>query len=121
LGTKNEEATALNNIALIYDKKGELDKALDYYEQSLRLKSEKEKAPTYNNIALIYNQKGDHKKAIGYLTKAIEISERVGDYHETAMMILNLGETYRGAKDFSKAEENLNSVQKARRIMRFLV
>jgi tetratricopeptide (TPR) repeat protein len=49
------QASALNNIAGIYLNKGELDKALGYYEESLRLQTdEKEKATTYNNIAIIY-------------------------------------------------------------------
>ncbi len=107
-GDKKGEAIALNNIAIIYEKTGELDKALDYYEQSLRLqRDEKEKATTYNNIALIYYKKGDYEKAIRYLKDAIEIGMRAGNYHGVARWMLNLGDTYREAKDFSRAEETL--------------
>jgi FOG: TPR repeat len=82
LGDKSMQASSLNNIAGIYKEKDELDKALGYYEESLRLKTdEKEKAITYNNIATVYYQKGDHKKAVEYFQKAIETSERYGDYH----------------------------------------
>jgi tetratricopeptide (TPR) repeat protein len=71
---------------VIYDNKGELDKALGYYEESLRLETdEKEKATTYNNIALIYDRKGDYQKAVEYFQKAIEISERYGYYHGASM------------------------------------
>jgi tetratricopeptide (TPR) repeat protein len=108
LGNKKQESDALNNIAMIYDEKGELDKALDFYEQSLRLRPEKERATTYNNIAMIYHKKGDYKKAVEYLTKAIEIGTRIGDYRGAAKGMLNLGNTYRKAKNFSEAEENLN-------------
>jgi tetratricopeptide (TPR) repeat protein len=94
-----------------------LDKALSYYEESLRLKTdEKEKAPTYNNIALIYDKKGNYQKAVEYLKKAIEIGERYGDYHGVSMWKLNLGNTYRKMKDYEKAEkyilEGLEGVKK---------
>jgi tetratricopeptide (TPR) repeat protein len=94
LGDKSMQATILNNIANIYEKKDELDKALGYYEESLRLETdEKEKATTYNNIAIIYVNKGDYQKAVEYFQKAIEIKERYGDYHIASQIKLNLGET----------------------------
>jgi tetratricopeptide (TPR) repeat protein len=71
LGNRKYEATALNNMALIFYDKGELDKALEYYKESLRLKTdEKGKATTYNNIALIYEDKRDYEKAIEYYKKS---------------------------------------------------
>ena len=117
LGNKNMQANVLNNIAGIYYKKGELDKALGYLEESLRLQTdEKEKAPTYNNIALTYGKKGDYQKAVEYFQKAIEIGERYGDYHGVSMWKLNLGDTYRKMKDYEKAEkyilEGLEGVKK---------
>lgn len=108
-GDKQEESNELNNLAALFHQKGELDKALKYYEQSLKLESdEKEKAPTLNNIAMIYNQKEDYKKAEEYLLKAIEISTRAGDYHGAAKRMLNLGDTYRLSKNFSKTEKTIN-------------
>jgi tetratricopeptide (TPR) repeat protein len=86
-----------------------LDKALGFYEESLRLQTdEKEKASTYNNIAIIYGNKGDYQKAVEYFQKAIEISERYGDYHKASMMKLNIGDTYRRMKDYEKAEKYLS-------------
>ena len=117
LENESMQATALNNIAGIYLNKGELDKALGYYEESLRLKTdEKEKAATYNNIAVIYDKKGDYQKAVEYFHKAVEISERYGDYHGASVGKINLGNTYRKMKDYEKAEkylsEGLESVKK---------
>jgi tetratricopeptide (TPR) repeat protein len=107
LGKIDTQAAILNNIAGIYDKKGELDKALGYYEESLRLKTEKEKAITYNNIAMIYSKKGDYQKAVEYFQKSIEISEKYGKYHDVSMFKLNLGDIYRQMKDYEKAEKYL--------------
>ena len=117
LGDRSMQAEVLNNIANIYRDKDESDKALGYYEESLRLQTyEKEKATTYNNIAIIYEDKGDYQKAVEYFQKAIETSERYGDYHGASMWKLNLGNTYRKMKDYEKAEkyisEGLEGVKK---------
>ncbi|SNZ15208.1 tetratricopeptide repeat protein [Hydrogenobacter hydrogenophilus] len=117
LGDREMEAGGLTNIANVFRIKGEPDKALEYYEEALRLYTdEKGKALTYNNIAGIYLDKGDYKKAIEYFKKAIEISERYGEYHASGDGMLNLGDTYRKIKDFKNAEyylsEGLKRVQK---------
>jgi tetratricopeptide (TPR) repeat protein len=109
LGDTYMQAALLNNIADIYNYKEELDKALNYYEESLNLTTnEKEKATTYGNIAALYSKKGDYQKAIEYLHKAIEIDERYGDYLDASIDKLNLGNTYREIKDYENAEKYLS-------------
>jgi len=109
LGNKSMQAAVLNNIALIYRYKGELDKALGYFEESLRLiTDEKAKATIYNNIALIYEDKGNYQKAVEYFQKAIETSERYGYYHGASIAKLNLGNAYRKMKDYEKAEKYIS-------------
>ncbi|MBX0312638.1 MAG: tetratricopeptide repeat protein, partial [Sulfurihydrogenibium sp.] len=109
LGNIDMQGSVLNNIANVYYNKGELDKALSYYEESLSLYSnEKDKAPTYNNIALIYDKKGDYQKAVQNFQKAIEISEKYGDYHNASIAKLNLGDAYRKMKDYGNAEKYLS-------------
>jgi tetratricopeptide (TPR) repeat protein len=53
---------------------------------------------------------------VEYFQKAIEISERYGDYHGASIIKLNLGNTYRKMKDYEKAEkyilEGLEGVKK---------
>jgi len=109
LGNTAAQATLLNNIAGIYVYKGELDKALSYYEESLSLTTnEKYEAHIYNNIAFIYDKKGDYQKAVEYFKKAIEIAERYGDYHGVSKCKLNLGGAYRKMKDYENAERYLS-------------
>jgi len=109
LGNTDMQASVLNNIAIIYKEKGELDKALSYYKDSLNLQTnEKEKATIYNNIANIYSYKGDYQKAVEYYQKAIEIADRYGDYHSASKHKLNLGDTYRRMKDYENAEKYLS-------------
>jgi tetratricopeptide (TPR) repeat protein len=109
LGDTYMQASVLNNIAYIFDLKGEPNKAIGYYEESLSLQTnEKDKATTYNNIAVIYYNKGDYQKAVEYYQKAIEIDEKYGNYHGVSQDKLNLGETYRKMKDYENAEKYLS-------------
>jgi tetratricopeptide (TPR) repeat protein len=108
LGNTDLQAHILYNIAGIYEYKGELDKALSYYEEALSLeRNEKAKASTYNNIANVYYEKDDYQKAVEYYQKAIEIYEKYGNYHYVSIVKLNLGNTYREMKDYEKAEKYL--------------
>jgi len=109
LGDKKAEVVTLDNMGTIYQKQRAFEKALYYYEQSLGLLTdEKDKASTYNNIALVYGEKDNYKKAVEYLKKAMEIYESTGDYYNGVNVRLNLGDTYRRAKDFDSAFEELN-------------
>lgn len=61
-GKAHVEATMANSIGEIFKSKGELNKALYYYRESLRLETKKNKAFMYNKIANIYFYKMIIKK-----------------------------------------------------------
>jgi len=112
------QATALKGIANIYLGKRDLDKAVNYYNQSLDLQTdEKEKANIYLTIAAILLIKGDFQKTFKNLQKAIEMFEKSGDYHHASMVKLDLGAFYIRVKDYNNAEkyitEGLEGVKKA--------
>ncbi|MCB0408777.1 MAG: tetratricopeptide repeat protein, partial [Flavobacteriales bacterium] len=54
------KALALNNIGYIYDNKGDIPKALEYFHESLKIKEEiNDKqgiASSYNNIGMLYSK-----------------------------------------------------------------
>jgi len=109
LGDTEEQAILLGNIGKIYNNKGELDKALSYYEESLSLTTnEKEKEYLYDIIAFIYDKKGDYQKAVEYFHRAIETSEKNGDYREAYINKLNIGAEYETMKDYKNAEKYLS-------------
>jgi tetratricopeptide (TPR) repeat protein len=72
-----------NNIGLIYSKKGEWDKALEYYGKSeqiyIEVGNKAGLGPTYNNIGGIYDKKGEWDKALEYYGKSEQIRIEVGD------------------------------------------
>jgi tetratricopeptide (TPR) repeat protein len=53
---------------------------------------------------------------VEYFQKAIETSERYGDYHTASIIKINFGDAYRRMKDYKKAEkyllEGLDGVKK---------
>jgi tetratricopeptide (TPR) repeat protein len=113
LNNKNMQGIVLKNIADVYyyDKK-EFDKALDYYEKSLKnLQTNKSsKAAIYTNAAFIYKKKGDYQKAVKYFQKAIEIDEEYESYDSVSINKLNIGNVYREMGDYSNAEKYLLEV-----------
>ncbi|MGB1206096.1 MAG: CHAT domain-containing protein [Chitinophagales bacterium] len=74
------------NIGVCYEKEGNFDKSLWFYQQSLELFLQHEetrasnvsqKAFIYNNIGRVYEQKGNYKQATQQYDKAIEIWQNI--------------------------------------------
>lgn len=68
-----EEANTYNNIGVIYENLGELNKAIDYYEKALNIfELNKDKgrkislSRVYGNLSLVCSRIGKHKKALYY-------------------------------------------------------
>lgn len=107
-GDQAREATALNNVALIYDNKGDLDTALRYYEESLRIRPNEEgKSTVLNNIALLLDKKGNKTLAISRLEEAVALNRRLGNHHSLGQTLKNIGGLRRQAGDFEGAATNL--------------
>lgn len=72
-------ASTYNNIGVVWDNKGDYDKALEYYQQSLdiELKTLGEWHPdvvtSYNNMGLVWQNKGEYDKALEYYQKSLDI------------------------------------------------
>jgi tetratricopeptide (TPR) repeat protein len=88
----------LNNIGIIYVRKGELDTALEYYQKSLRIFEEignrQDIAYALNNIGNIYSSKGDFDTALEYYQKSVQIFEEVGNKRDIAYALNNIGVIY---------------------------
>jgi len=69
-------ATAFDNRGVAYKRKGEFDRALQDYEQAIRLNPTN--ANAYNNRGVIYRIKGEYGRAIADYDEAISLKH--GDY-----------------------------------------
>jgi len=82
LGDRRGMRHSLYNIGLLYNNKGDYEKALDYYERSLAIKEEigdkRGMGISLNNIGIVHADKGDYKKAEEYLEKSLAIQKEIG-------------------------------------------
>lgn len=102
------QGAVLNDIGGVYYDKEEIDKAFNYYLDSLHLTFNKKiRADIYNSIALIYCKKDKCEKASIYLQKAIETAEKQGDFHSLSIYKINLGHAYTKLKNYKLAMKYL--------------
>ncbi|MDP1800870.1 MAG: tetratricopeptide repeat protein [Bacteroidota bacterium] len=102
-------AFALNNFGYLYDEKGDITKALDYYFRSIKIHEELGNksgiASSLNNIGFIYKKQGDIQKALEYYHKSLKIKEEIGDKKGVSKSLNNFGSLYKDQGDLSKALE----------------
>ncbi len=112
--TKSERASflatlagALNNIGFIYDDKGDITKALNYYHKALKIRekiNDKQGiAETFNNIGVIYINLGDYDQALAYYHKSLKVKESLNDKKSLATTLNNIGAIYRNQQDIDLA------------------
>ena len=117
LGIYGRQASAYNNIGIIYKNQGLYQQALNSYENSRQLYKvsglQKEEASTLSNIGLLYQHSGNYEKAIDYYIQSLAIRESSQDSSGMAITYGNLGNLYRDQKDLDKS---VNFYEKARTI-----
>src|SRR6218665_1313372 len=105
-------ANVLSNIGYHYSKQGNTVKALEYYQQSLKLyedvKDRKMSAILLNNMAFIYHNEGYVSRALEYYYKNLKVQEEIGDTLGGAYSMNNIGYVYMNLQDYPKALECYN-------------
>jgi tetratricopeptide (TPR) repeat protein len=98
---------ALNNQGFIYNIKGDIPKALEYFEKSLKLQEEIGYkvgiAELLSNIGVIYYNQNEKNKALDYYKRSLKIREELGDKDGIANSLNNIGSVYYDQKDMHKA------------------
>jgi tetratricopeptide (TPR) repeat protein len=101
------KALAFGGIGLVLWNRGELDNALEYHQNGLRLISSKgnkqEEADFQNNIGLIYRSKGNFDVALEYFSEALKNSRDSGYKRGEAATLGNIGLVWFDKGDLDKA------------------
>jgi tetratricopeptide (TPR) repeat protein len=121
LGAEREIGMSCNNIGLIYLNKGELNRALVYFQKSFeiskKLDDKRWLGMAYGNIGLVYQYKGEMNESLYYYKKYLMISEEIGDKQGIGSSCKNIGRIYLEIYNFDKA---LNYFKKAEKIFKVI-
>lgn len=107
-GDLRGESITLNGIGAIYLWNfGELDRALDYFQQALRicrsLTAPACVAAVLNNLAGIHRRRGEPEKALELYDEALQLHRTTGDRESEAKVLNAQGTLYLELGDFEKA------------------
>ncbi|MDD3012709.1 MAG: tetratricopeptide repeat protein [Candidatus Gastranaerophilales bacterium] len=86
------------NLGNIHSAKGEFDKAIDFYNESLEM--DPNNPDPWFGLGMCYKNKNENDKAIEYYEKAIKLNPSFYSAH------VNLGNIYKVKNEFDKAIEN---------------
>ncbi|MEJ6486921.1 tetratricopeptide repeat protein, partial [Nostoc punctiforme UO1] len=102
--TKNYRV--IREIAFCEHQMGEVDRALNYYEQALNLcptEDERELALIYHYLGILKADKGEVNEAIALYNQSLEIAERIGNVQDKAATLHYLGNIYANKGDVDEA------------------
>lgn len=106
------KAKAINNIGYVYKMQGNLLKALEWYNKSLKIRYEigdkYGMANSYNNIGRIYNNWGNVSRAVEFFEKSSMIQNEIGDNQGLSISLSNLGLIFKKQGDIPRALEYYN-------------
>ena len=104
---KKSEANALNTIAASFQVKFNYLKAIEFYQQSLKIREElgdrKGISSSLANIGSIYINIEEFEKALDYQKKSLVMFEEMKNREGTASALNNIGVIYNNLADFPKA------------------
>lgn len=107
LEDKKAASAMLGDLGLAHNDIGQLEKAIEYYEQALAISREiRDQFAEGNhlgNLGLAYSAISQFEKAIGYFEKAIPISRKTGNQRGEANHLNNLGDAYFRLSQVEKA------------------
>ncbi|MEM3460229.1 MAG: tetratricopeptide repeat protein [Candidatus Micrarchaeaceae archaeon] len=105
-GSKNDLSAVYNELGEVYERKGDLDKALMYDDRALTLNRElgdtSAEAADLDNIAGIYQLKGDLDKALNYYKKSLNLTT---NERGKAPIYNNIATIYLERKNYQKSIE----------------
>ncbi len=108
------EAGAVNNLGKVYEKLGQIPKALECFQEAVslyqRMHLEKYEAFTLVNIGDIYSESSQSAKALEHFQQALILCQRIGDKDGEARKLTGIGIVY---ADKGEPQKALEFLQKA--------
>lgn len=104
---QHNEASFLDSQGMAYFLLGQINKAMDFYQQALDLcqktGNRKGEGIGFSNLGLAYRSLGEIEKSIECFSQSLEIARQVGDRYTEGIAIGNLGGAHRklGQKETS--------------------
>ncbi|MDM8524897.1 tetratricopeptide repeat protein, partial [Desulfococcaceae bacterium HSG8] len=109
LGHRQNKGSFLGNLGNAYSDLGQVEKAIEYYEQALAISREighrQGEGNRLGNLGLAYSSLGQVEKAIEYYEQALAISREIGHRQGEGSHLGNLGNAYRSLGQVEKAIE----------------
>ncbi len=113
---EGEKSATMNNLAGVEAQQGDIEQALQLWQQSLEIKERIGdvigKAATLNNMAGVIAQQGNIEQALQLWQQSLEIKERIGDVigkaatlHEMAGVIAKQGDVERALRLWEQSLE----------------
>ncbi|MFH0765707.1 MAG: tetratricopeptide repeat protein, partial [Calditrichota bacterium] len=98
LKIKPDYAEPMMNIGIVYQTRGDYDRAITCLNQAINMGPSK-KELIYNNLGMVYGKKGDYDTALRMFLKALEVNVR------TAVVYRNIGQIHLARKNYEAAGE----------------
>ncbi len=106
---------SLNNLGIIFCRRKEMDKAIEYYRRAIELAREHNyrigEAYVLNNLGSLYLMDNRFEEAIDFLQQSMDIKKELGKYYYEAGIILNLFEAHTCLEELETAETYLQQAE----------
>ncbi len=113
VGYRKGEASALSNIGIINEYKGNYDSALFYQAAALKIRQalgeKRGIASSYHSMGVVYVKQGNYEKAMSFYLKALSTLEELGDKKAVATSYNNIGNIFLKQNKYEKALRNYQS------------
>ncbi len=124
-GRERNRIAVLSNIALIYYKNNDLDRALKEFLEIEKLANQNKdtfgkfyytlNGSLYNNIGIIYENKKQYDKALETYMKGLTMSRQADDKTNMANLYVNIAKTYQFTGRYALAQTNFEEALRIRK------
>lgn len=107
IGDIKGESQSLVGLGLMYDRRHEWDKAINFYEKSLaiqrRVSDLNGQSHSLNNLGIIYQRQNIWDKAVDCCLEDLDICRQTGDLYGESKSVHNLGNIYNALHQWDEA------------------